>query len=162
MVDPIKGSGGKRIIITKPKAKEGANKTDKSQFDKTLKGKAAGKGEAAVAPPRTASGKEVQLLQQQQMARMQRIEDIAQQMKDGTYKMPDPAALADKLFQIVKDKKTRDKFLKKFLAEEQAGAKKKGKALSELELKKIIYLVKNAPEGTFDDPELDQILQEFL
>jgi anti-sigma28 factor (negative regulator of flagellin synthesis) len=162
MVDSIQGPGGKTIIVTKPKPKEKPDQAKEGDFDKTLTGKTrpAKDGAAAVrVPPRVETN--LQILQQQQLARMQRLEEIARQINDGTYKMVDPAILAERLFQVMTDKKTREKFLRKFLEEEVDSARAQDRPLSDLELKKLVFMVKQTLGEDFDDPELEALLREF-
>jgi len=161
MVDSIQGPGGKTIIITHSKPKEAADKPKDESFDKTLKSKSVSD---SFTPSRPAGLTETQspaLLDQAKLVRMQRLEEITRQIRDGSYKMVDPTILADKLLQVMTDKKTREKFLRKFLSDEAELAHSKGKPLSDLDLKKLIFMVKNSSEEEFNDPELEALLKDF-
>lgn len=163
MVDAISGSGKTIIITTKPKTK-----TDKtSSFDDTLKSKSSGstKGSSSVNQPvimRSNMENNMRILQQQQLQRMEHIQEITRQIQEGTYKMCDPQVLAEKIFQVVSDKETREKFIKKLLKEEaeKLPAKNNGK-MSELEMKKLVFMIKESQDEPFDDPELEEMLKEF-
>lgn len=161
MVDSIRGPGGKTIIITHSKPKDATDKTKGESFDKTLKSKSA---PDSFTLSRTAGPAETQappLLDQAKMVRMQRLEELTRQIRDGTYKMVDPDILADRLLQVMTDKKTREKFLRKFLNDEAELARSKGKPLSELDMKKLIFMVKGSSDEEFNDPELEEMLKEF-
>ena len=87
MVDAINGSGKTIIITTKPKSK--VNKT--SSFDDAM-GKTSGTGKSSEAgslnqPTLMHSNMEhnMRILQQQQLARMEHIQEITRQIQDGTY-----------------------------------------------------------------------------
>lgn len=163
MVDPIKGPGQKPIFTEKTQGKDKAEKTKEGEFDKRL----ASKDKTVNAEPpkagqvRTAGDQTARLLQQQQLERMQRIAEITRQVQNGTYKMADPTVLADRLYRIMTDRKTREKFIKKVLAEEAETLKERGQPLTKLELKKLIYLVKNAADEEFSDPQLEALLKEL-
>ena len=163
MVDAINGSGKTIIITTKPKTK--ADKT--SSFDDTLKNKTSGtsKSSSSINQPmimRSNMENNMRILQQQQLQRMEHIQEITRQIQEGTYKMCDPQVLAEKIFQVVSDKATREKFIKKLLKEEaeKLPAKNNGK-MSELEMKKLIFMIKESQDEPFDDPELEEMLKEF-
>lgn len=162
MVDSINGPGKKIIITTKPKPKA---KTDSNEsFDKTLKSKSGGTNNVNLRNPALAGPAQhnIKLIQQQQLVRMQHIQEITQQVKDGTYKMVDPAVLADKIFQVITDKTTREKFIKKLLQEEADNRSLDGDSnLSELDLKKLVFFIKESQDEAFDDPELEKMLAEF-
>lgn len=165
MVDSIQGPGGKTIIHIKPPTKEKTEKTKDGEFRDTLKGKNVDTLESPSSPRLTnPAERNLQLLHQQQLLRMQRLETIARQIQDGTYKMADPAVLADRLFQIMTDKKTRDRFAKKLLDEEREASAPPGKdgSLSELELKKLIFKIKGFPDEEFSDEELEALLKEIV
>ena len=76
--------------------------------------------------------------------------------------MCDPQVLAEKIFQVVSDKTTREKFIKKLLKEEadKLPAKNNGK-ITELEMKKLVFMIKESQDEPFDDPELEELLKEF-
>jgi anti-sigma28 factor (negative regulator of flagellin synthesis) len=160
MVESIKGPGQK-IIIIKPQAKEPAEKTKDGGFDKVLQGKNTGEAANAAGAPRTKAEANQAVVQQQNLHRMQRLDSLAKSIREGTYKGVEPEALAGRFLEIILDKKTKDKFIKKFLSEEMEQAKAKGKPLSDLELKKLIFLVKGSKDQSFDDPELDQLLKKL-
>ncbi len=163
MVDAINGSGKTIIITTKPKTK-----TDKtSSFDDTLKTKSSGTSKSSSGINqsvimRSNMENNMRILQQQQLQRMEHIQEITRQIQEGTYKMCDPHVLAEKIFQVVSDKTTREKFIKKLLKEEaeKLPAKNNGK-LSELEMKKLVFMIKESQDEPFDDPELEEMLKEF-
>lgn len=163
MVDAINGSGKTIIITTKPKAK-----VDKSSsFDDTLKTKTSGtsKSSGTLNQPvmmRSNMENNMRILQQQQLQRMEHIQEITRQIQEGTYKMCDPQVLAEKIFQVVSDKSTREKFIKKLLKEEaeKIPSKNNGK-LTELEMKKLVFMIKESQDEPFDDPELEELLKEF-
>ena len=163
MVDAINGSGKTIIITTKPKAK-----VDKSSsFDDTLKTKTSGtsKSSGSANQPilmRSNMENNMRIIQQQQLQRMEHIQEITRQIQEGTYKMCDPQVLAEKIFQVVSDKTTREKFIKKLLKEEadKLPAKNNGK-ISELEMKKLVFMIKESQDEPFDDPELEELLKEF-
>lgn len=162
MVDSINGPGKRIIITTKPKPKESTEKKDGS-FDKALKDKAEGSEKTSTNPPvLSPSQNNLKILQQQQLSRMQRLQEITKQVQDGTYKMVEPAVLAEKIYQVISDRKTREKFIKKLLQEEAENipAKDKGN-LSDLELKKLVFMIRESQDEPFDDPELEQMLKEF-
>lgn len=161
MVDAISGSGKTIIITTKPKAKV----EKKSSFDDTLKGKSGTSRSSSANEPillRSNMDNNVRILQQQQLQRMEHIQEITRQIQDGTYKMCDPQVLAEKIFNVVTDKATREKFIKKLLKEEaeKLPAKSNGK-ISELEMKKLVFMIKESQDEPFDDPELEELLKEF-
>ena len=161
MVDSINGSGKRIIITTKPKAKESVEK--KSSFDDALKDRASATDKpAGHAVSANAAQSNLKIMQQQQLMHMQRIQEIARQVQDGTYKMVDPAVLAEKIYQVISDRGTREKFIKKLIQEEseKMPAKDRG-SLSELEFKKLIFLVKETQDEPFEDPELEAMLKEF-
>ena len=163
MVDAINGSGKTIIITTKPKAK-----VDKSSsFDDTLKTKSSGtsKSSSSANQPimmRSNMENNMRIIQQQQLQRMEHIQEITRQIQEGTYKMCDPQVLAEKIFQVVSDKTTREKFIKKLLKEEaeKLPAKNNGK-ITELEMKKLVFMIKESQDEPFDDPELEEMLKEF-
>ncbi len=161
MVDSIHGPGKRIIITTKPKAKESVDK--KSGFDDALKDKTVG-GEKVdrTSAPRTPAENNLKILQQQQLLHMQRLEEIARQVKDGSYKLVAPEVLAEKIYQVVADRTTREKFIKKLLQEEAEKISQKGKnQLSDLEMKKLVYLIKEGADEKFEDPELEEMIREF-
>ena len=163
MVDAINGSGKTIIITTKPKAK-----VDKSSsFDDTLKTKSSGtsKSSSSANQPimmRSNMENNMRIIQQQQLQRMEHIQEITRQIQEGTYKMCDPQVLAEKIFQVVSDKTTREKFIKKLLKEEaeKLPSKNNGK-ITELEMKKLVFMIKESQDEPFDDPELEELLKEF-
>lgn len=165
MVDAINGSGKTIIITTKPKSK--VNKT--SSFDDAM-GKTSGTGKNSEAgslnqPTLMRSNMEnnMRILQQQQLARMEHIQEITRQIQEGTYKMCSPEVLAEKILQVVSDKSTREKFIKKLLKEEaeKLPSKAGNKKLTELEMKKLVFMIKESQDEPFDDPELEEMLKEF-
>ncbi len=162
MVDAINGSGKTIIITTKPKAK-----VDKSSsFDDALKGKTSGTSKSSTVnqPVLMRSNMEnnMRIIQQQQLQRMEHIQEITRQIQEGTYKMCDPQVLAEKIFQVVSDKSTREKFIKKLLKEEaEKLPSKNNNKMSELELKKLVFMIKESQDEPFDDPELEEMLKEF-
>lgn len=166
MVGPIQGPGGKIIIHIKPPTKEKVEKPKDGEFRDSLKGKAVDAPET----PRdirlaNVAERNLQLQQQQQLLRLQRLETIARQISDGTYKMVDPAVLADRLYQIMTDKKTRDRFAKKLLDEEKEAATTApgtDTSLSELEMKKLIFKIKEFSDEEFSDEELETLLKEIV
>ncbi len=166
MVDPIKGPGQKPISVEKPQGRDKADKAGRSKegdFDQRLAGKdKAGEADAPKASPvRTAGDQTARLLQQQQLARMQRIAEITRQVQEGTYQMADPKVVADRIYHLLTDRKSREKFIKKVLAEEAESLETKGKTLTKLELKKLIFLVKNASDEDFSDAQLEALLKEL-
>jgi anti-sigma28 factor (negative regulator of flagellin synthesis) len=161
MVESINGPGKRIIITTKPKAKEKTSSKDGS-FDKALKEKAgAGKSvEQNLTPTRAQTN--MKIIQQQQLARMNKLQNIANQIQDGTYKLVEPEVLANKLYSVITDKSTREKFIKKLLKEEAEKLPQKGKqSLSDLELKKLVFMIKESQDEPFEDPELDALLEQF-
>lgn len=162
MVNSIKGNGDKLIITTKPRAKEAIGNTDGKNFDKSVREKMSG-DEPQAAASRNLSHAEnnLKILQQQQLVRMQHLESIAEQIKNGTYRMVSPEILAEKMFQLLSDKKVRQKFLKKLFEEESENVARKDKPLSELELKKLVFMIRETQDEPFDDPELEALLNEF-
>ncbi|MBU1105029.1 MAG: hypothetical protein KKB51_00045 [Candidatus Riflebacteria bacterium] len=161
MVDSIQGPGKRIIITTKPKAKESVDK--KSGFDDALKGKTTGSDKAEGASTIRSPGENnLKIMQQQQLVHMQRLEVISRQIQDGTYKLVSPEVLAEKIYQVISDRPTREKFIKKLLQEEAEKISHKGKnPHSELEMKKLVYLIKEAADEKFDDPEIDELIKEF-
>ncbi len=162
MVDPIKGSGDK-IIVTKPKPKEKTEKPREESFDKVLndRDKAESTSSRQV-QARSKAEANLAILDQQNLARMQRLETLAKAVRDGTYKLVDAEIVAEKLLSIILDKKTREKFTKKVLAEEIENHRlSKDKLISDLDLKKLIHLIKNRNDAEFEDPELEAMLKEF-
>ena len=105
MVDAINGSGKTIIITTKPKAKVEKKSTS---FDDAMKGRTEGtsRGESLNQPilSRGNLDHNMRLLQQQQMARAQHVQEITRQIQDGTYQMCDPAVLAEKIFHNLAEK----------------------------------------------------------
>lgn len=162
MVDSINGPGKRIIITTKPKPKEKTEGKDNS-FDKALKDKA-GSADKAAANANTLNPAQnnLKILQQQQLTRMQRLQEIARQVQDGTYKMVDATVLAEKIYQVISDSKTREKFIKKLLQEEAEKIPNKEKGnLSDLELKKLVFMIRESQDEPFDDPELEKMLDEL-
>lgn len=159
MVDSIK-SGQKLLIITKPKPKAAAEKTKDGSFDKVVSDKAETEGARPATPMRSTEVNPA-LADKQGMVRMQRLDEIARQIKDGTYKLVDPEVLAERIMKAAFDPLTRAKFAKKALAEEIESAKSKNRPLTELDLKKLIQLVKGGPDEQFEDPELEAWLRDF-
>ncbi len=160
MVDSIQGPGKRIIITTKPKAKEKTEKKDGS-FDKALKDKTiVDKHEGSTFTLNRAENN-LKLIQQQQLSRMQKLQEITKQVQDGTYKMVEPEVLAERLYSVMTDKKTREKFIKKMLKEEAENIPSKENNLSELELKKLVFLIKESQDEPFDDPELEKLIQEL-
>lgn len=167
MVDSIKGPGPHKIVLIKTHNKPKTEKTKESQedFEKTLKGKTGSSSAGGIdrftpSPAKSSSEHRLTLFANQHLSRMQRLAEIAQQVQNGTYKIVDPYVLAERLVEIFSDKKTRDKFIKKFLAEERENISSKQQTLSPLELKKIIQLVRDSQDVTFDDPELENFLKD--
>ncbi|GAB4266518.1 MAG: hypothetical protein Kow0029_00260 [Candidatus Rifleibacteriota bacterium] len=162
MVDSINGPGKRIIITTKPKPKEKTDNKDNS-FDKALKEKAGGSEKStATTSPLSPAQNNLKILQQQQLNRMQRLQEIARQVQDGTYKMVDANVLAEKIYQVISDRKTREKFIKKLIEEEAEKIQHKTKGnMTDLELKKLIFMIKESQDQPFDDPELEQMLKEF-
>lgn len=162
MVDSIKGPGKRLIITTKPKAKEKVDNKDNS-FDKALKGKAGSSEKVgANTSPLNPAQNNLKIIQQQQLNHMQKVQQITQQIQDGTYKMVDAGVLAEKIFQVVSDPKTREKFIKKLIQEEADKIQHKDKGnMSDLELKKLVFMVRETQEEPFEDPELEKMLQDF-
>lgn len=164
MVDSIKGPGKKIIITTKPKPKA---KTEgkETKFDRALKNKSASIVDKSSIEKTSATMKvqdNMRLIQQQQLARMQHIENIASQIRAGTYKMASPEAVAEKIYQVLTDSKLKEKFLKKLIQDEKESAQKLDrKDLTELELKKLVFLIKEAVDINFDDPELAEFIELF-
>jgi anti-sigma28 factor (negative regulator of flagellin synthesis) len=161
MVDSIQGPGKRIIITTKPKAKESVDK--KSGFDDALKGKTTSGDKAeGTSTLRSPGENNLKIMQQQQLVHMQRLEEISRQIQDGTYKLVSPEALAEKIYQVISDRTTREKFIKKLLQEEAEKISHKGKSQhSDLEMKKLVYLIKEAADEKFDDPEIDELIKEF-
>ncbi|PKL49441.1 MAG: hypothetical protein CVV42_05500 [Candidatus Riflebacteria bacterium HGW-Riflebacteria-2] len=161
MVDSIHGPGKRIIITTKPKAKESVDK--KTGFDEALKDKTGG-GEKVdgTSAHRTPAANNLKIMQQQQLMHMQRLEEISRQVKDGTYRMVSPEVLAEKIYQVVADRTTREKFIKKLLQEEAEKISNKGKShFSDLEMKKLVYLIKESADQKFEDPELEELIKEL-
>ncbi|HNV69944.1 MAG TPA: hypothetical protein PKO06_09615 [Candidatus Ozemobacteraceae bacterium] len=157
MVNRIDGAGNKVIIVTKPKPKESAEKSKEGGFDKVL----TGRGSEAT---KTATGRLAESppgMQPQNLSHMQRLEEIARQVKDGTYALIDPTVLADRIMKIASNKELRAKFIKKLLAEEADTAKAKNRPLTELDLKKLILMVKDSNDETFEDEELEKLLKDL-
>ena len=166
MVDAINGSGKTIIITTKPKSKSKVNKT--SSFDDALS-KNSGTEKSSVATtlnqPMLMRGNlnhNMHLLQQQQLARMNHIQEITRQIQDGTYKMCSPEALAEKILQVVSDKTVKEKFIKKLLKEEaEKIPAKNNPKMTALEMKKLVFMIKESQDEPFNDPELEEMLKEF-
>jgi anti-sigma28 factor (negative regulator of flagellin synthesis) len=163
MVDAINSSLKTIIITTKPK-----NKVNKgSSFEDSMKTKSSETKSSGTLnqPPvlmRSNMDHNMRLLQQQQLQRMEHIQEITRQIQEGTYKMCDPQVLAEKIFQVVSDKSTREKFIKKLLKEEAEKLPAKGNnKLTELEMKKLVFMIKESQDEPFDDPELEELLKEF-
>jgi anti-sigma28 factor (negative regulator of flagellin synthesis) len=162
MVDSIKGPGKRIIITTKPKPKESTENKDNS-FDKALKDKAGNPEKAgANASPLSHAQNNLKIIQQQQLNRMQRLQEIARQVNDGTYKMVDANVLAEKIYQVISDRKTREKFIKKLIQEEAEKIPPKDRGnLSDLDLKKLVFMIRETQDEPFDDPELEKMLEQF-
>jgi anti-sigma28 factor (negative regulator of flagellin synthesis) len=161
MVDPIKGPGTK-IIITKSQPKERPESSRNGDFGKVMRDKGAEDSSGVARNQGIPKGEaNLALLNQQKLAHMQKFEAVARAIREGTYQMADAEVLAEKLMQAMFDKKTRDKFLRKVLDEEIENAHSQNRPLSDLELKKLVFLMKDAVDGNFEDPELEQLLQEF-
>ncbi|MBF0545310.1 MAG: hypothetical protein HQM08_12800 [Candidatus Riflebacteria bacterium] len=168
MVESIKSSDGKIIIITKPQSKSKTEKSKDGDFGKIVDEKSGSEdtekssGSAKSSPLRSPEPNPI--LQNRQLAgRMQKLEVLAQQIRDGTYKLVDPAVLADCLLKAAFDPQTRSKFLKKFVSDEMEQAKSKGRsALSKLELKRLLQIAKQSPDEVFNDPELDSLMEELV
>jgi len=160
MVDSINGPGKRIIITTKPKARESDEK--KSSFDDALKDRASGTDRPAGHAVAPNQAQNLKIMQQQQLMHMQRIQEISRQVQDGSYKMVDPAVLAEKIYQVIADRGTREKFIKKLIQEEaeKLPVKDRGK-MSELEFKKLIFMVKESQDEPFEDPELEALLKEY-
>ncbi len=157
MVESIQGPGKRIIITTKPKAKESVDR--KESFDDALKGKSdvsSAGGHSQVANP----ANNLKIMQQQQLLHLQRLQEITRQVQDGTYKMVDPMVLAEKIYQVVSDRTTREKFIKKILQEEadRIPVKERGK-MTDLELKKLVFMIKESQDEPFEDPELEEMLK---
>jgi fructose-bisphosphate aldolase class 1 len=75
--------------------------------------------------------------------------------------MVEPEVLAERLYSVMTDKKTREKFIKKMLKEEAENIPNKENNLSELELKKLVFLIKESQDEPFEDPELEKLIQEL-
>ncbi len=161
MVDSINGAGKRIIITTRPKPKESADK--KSSFDDALKDKASSTGRpGGHAITNSAAQTNLKIVQQQQLMHMQRVQEITRQVQDGTYKMIEPSVLAEKIYQVIADKTTREKFVKKLIQEEADKLQGKDRGdMSELEFKKLIFMVKESQDEPFDDPELEAWLKEY-
>ncbi len=158
MVESIQGPGKRIIITTKPKAKESVDK--KESFDEAFKGKSevsSAGGHAQIGNP---AQNNLKIMQQQQLLHLQRLQEITRQVQDGTYKMVDPMVLAEKIYQVVSDRTTREKFIKKILQEEadRIPVKERGK-MTDLELKKLVFLIKESQDEPFEDPELEEMLK---
>ncbi len=158
MVDSIQGPGKRIIITTKPKAKESVEK--KGSFDDALKDKTDATSRGGNVHTASPAQNNLKIMQQQQLMHMQRLQEIAKQVQDGTYKLVDPAVLAEKIYQIIADRPTREKFIKKMLQEEseKVPAKDRGK-VTDLELKKLVFMIKESEDQPFDDPELEEMLK---
>ena len=160
MVNPINGSGRKIIIVTKPPSKDKTEKSKDGGFDKVMTPR--GESEAAKGiPPKLSTDQASGVIDPRNFSHLQRLEDIARQIRDGTYKMTDPMALAERLLRIAGDKSLRAKFVKKVLAEEADNARAKNRPLTELDLKKLIMLIKDSKDETFNDEELEEFMKEF-
>ncbi|NCB37349.1 MAG: hypothetical protein EOM80_01160 [Erysipelotrichia bacterium] len=161
MVESIQGPGKKIIITTKPKAKEPVEK--KTSFDGALKDRTSGtESSEPVVSRGSLLQNNLKVVQQQQLVHMQRLQEIARQVQDGTYKLVDPAVLAEKIYQVIADRPTREKFIKKLIHEEAEKIPLKDRgSLSELDLKKLVYMVRETQDEPFDDPELEAMLKEF-
>lgn len=162
MVDPIKGPGTK-LIITRSQPKEKPSAAKDGDFGKVLKEK--GTPDSSVAARAQIVSKadaNLTLMNQQSLARTQKFESIFRAIQDGTYKMVDPEVLAEKLLQVISDKKTRERFRRKVVDEELEQIQAQDRPLSNLELKKLIFLVKEAIDEPFDDPELEKVLNELM
>ena len=160
MVDSIK-AGQKLLIITKPKPKTATEKTKEGSFDKVVSEKGEAEGSRPMSTPLRSAEVNPALADKQGMVRMQRLDEIARQIKDGSYKLVDPEILAERILKAAFDPQTRAKFVKKVLAEELENAKAKNKTLTELDLKKLIHLVKSGADEQFEDPELEEWLKEY-
>jgi anti-sigma28 factor (negative regulator of flagellin synthesis) len=166
MVESIHGGPGRNIIITtkpKPKAKD----VEKGSFADEIKSKGAGGAEkpAGTNVLNNVAQNNLKIIQNQQVMHMQRVQEIARQVADGTYQMCSPEALAEKLIMVMTDKATRERFIKKLVKEEaekaQVDGKKLNNPLSELEMKKLIFMIKEATAGHFDDPELEALIESL-
>jgi anti-sigma28 factor (negative regulator of flagellin synthesis) len=162
MVDSIKGPGKRIIITTKPKPKDSVKNKEKS-FDKALKDKTGSSEKAgANAQKLTPAQNNLKIIQQQQLNRMQKLAQISKQVQNGTYKLVDADVLAEKIFQVIADRKTREKFIKKLVQEESEKFQGKDKPkLSDLELKKLVFMIREAQDEPFDDPELERMLEDL-
>lgn len=162
MVDSIKGPGGITIIKTKPKPKVGSSSKD-AKFEKTLNEKISDSESATIEKSHISPMQHnIKLAQQQQLSRMNYVQELASQIKNGTYKMASPEALAEKIFLVLSDPRIREKFIKKLINEEKEKLGVPGKGnMTELELKKLVFLIKEAHEEAFNDPELEQLIAEF-
>ncbi|HNX75953.1 MAG TPA: hypothetical protein PLM07_05055 [Candidatus Rifleibacterium sp.] len=160
MVESIQGPGKRIIITTKPKAKDSVEK--KGSFDETLKDKAEGTAAGGRAQSANPTQNNLRVMQQQHLMHMQRLQEITRQVQDGTYKMVDPMVLAEKIYQVVSDRTTREKFIKKILQEEadKIPAKDRGK-MTDLELKKLVFMIKETQDEPFEDPELEEMLKSL-
>lgn len=171
MVDSIKGGAGSKIIIIKPKTKAETEGTGKSDFADRLKGKAG--ATATGGPPRTdhfsgsvptGAATINPAMYQPQVQRKARLEEIERQIRDGDYQLVDAEVLADRLVAVFTDRRAREKLVKKLLQEQkEALGGLQGPALnvSQLELKRMVQVVKNSQEEPFDDPELEALIREF-
>lgn len=165
MVDPIKGSGIKPPLADQTVVKEKADKTKAEEFENKLyqKNKST-KSEATVRTffSRAEIEQTARLSQQQQIERMQRIAEIAKQIKEGTYKLADPAVLAEKIYDIITNKEAKKRYIRKVLMEELEKLKDKGVPITQLELKRLVQIVKAAKDEQFIDPELDDMLKDII
>jgi anti-sigma28 factor (negative regulator of flagellin synthesis) len=161
MVDSIQGPGKRIIITTKPKAKDSVDK--KSGFDDAMKDRTGSTDKAdGTAVPRNPAANNLKIMQQQQLMHMQRLQEIARQVQNGTYKMVSPEVLAEKIYQVISDKATREKFIKKMLHEEAEKIATKGKGnFSDLEMKKLVYLIKEAADEDYNDPEIEAFIKDY-
>ena len=152
---------GRKIIITKPKVKGKTGKKD-SSFDKTLNNKTNTSDKAEKNPASSSPQMRLKVIQQQQqIARIQKFQNICRQVQEGTYKMIEPEVLANKIYDVITDKKSREKFIKKLLKEESEKLSSNGTKMSKLELKKLVFMIKQTQDEDFDDPELEKMINQF-
>ncbi|MBF0408901.1 MAG: flagellar biosynthesis anti-sigma factor FlgM [Candidatus Riflebacteria bacterium] len=166
MVDSIKSTDGKIIIVTKPKAKP-AEKTKDGDFGKMVEEKSDAEGAENItntskSSPLRSPEMNPMLHDKHANLRMQKLEEIARQIKDGTYKLVDPAVLADRIFKAAFNPQARAGILKKFIADELEQMKSKNRStMSKLELKRLVMMSKESPEEVFNDPELEEMLRQL-
>ncbi len=167
MVDAIKGQGNKTIIRTSMPKKNAPEKADAKFSDQAKIAKEAAKTEAKsfnISASRAANEVNTRLTNQAQIERNSKIAEITKQIQDGSYKMPSPEELADKLLSVISDKQVKEKFIKKLLEEEREKLQNKygDSGLTELGMKKLVFMVTQSHDEEFDDPELENMIKEYL